>query len=113
MPASFKSLSELLEKVEATKKRLEITEQVADYLKTLDADELEPAVSLMVARAFPKYSQKTLDVSWSTLSRILKQIANFDQNLFRTAMAETGDIGTATKTVLVQSKTKKQTHLSP
>ncbi len=42
MPALFKSLSELLEKVEATKKRLEIIEQTANYLKTLNADEIEP-----------------------------------------------------------------------
>ena len=67
MPALFKSLSELLEKVEATKKRLEIIEQTANYLKTLDDEEIEPAVNMMVGRAFPKYSQKTLDVSWSTL----------------------------------------------
>ncbi len=111
MPTSFKALSELLEKVESTKKRLEITEQVADFLKTLSADELEPAVNLMVARAFPKYSQKTLDVSWSTILRILQRITNFDQSAFQTAMASTGDIGSATKTVLEQSKTKKQTQL--
>jgi DNA ligase 1 len=111
MQTSFKALSELLEKVESTKKRLEITEQVADFLKTLSADELEPAVNLMVARAFPKYSQKTLDVSWSTIVRILQRITNFDQSAFQTAMAATGDIGSATKTVLEQSKTKKQTQL--
>ena len=60
MPALFKSLSELLEKVEATKKRLEIIEDTANYLKTLDDEEIEPAVNMMVGRAFPKYSQKTL-----------------------------------------------------
>ena len=59
--------AELLEKVEATKKRLEIIDQTANYLKTLGADEIEPAINMMVGRAFPKYSQKTLDVSWSTL----------------------------------------------
>jgi hypothetical protein len=43
MPALFKSLAELLEKVEATKKRLEITDLTANYLKTLNPEEIEPA----------------------------------------------------------------------
>ena len=112
MPASFKSLSELLERVEATKKRLEIIEQTANYLKILDAEEIEPAVNMMVGRAFPKYSQKTLDVSWSTLIHIFERISFFDWDLFREAMAKTGDIGSATKTVLEQTKAKKQTQLT-
>ena len=112
MPALFKSLSELLEKVEATKKRLEIIEDTANYLKTLDDKEIEAAVNMLVGRAFPKYSQKTLDVSWSTLTRIFERISTFDWNLFRQAMASTGDIGSATKIILEGSKPKKQTQLT-
>ncbi len=112
MPATFQSLSDLLEKVEATKKRLEIIEQTANYLKTLEPEEIEPAVNMMVGRAFPKYSQKTLDVSWATLQRILEHVSVFDWSLFREAMAKTGDIGSATKAVLEQSKAKKQTQLT-
>jgi len=112
MPATFKSLSELLEKIEATKKRLEIIDLTANYLKTLRAEEIEHAVNMMVGRAFPKYSQKTLDVSWSTLTRIFEAISVFDWYLFRKAMATTGDIGAATKAVLEQTKAKKQTQLT-
>ena len=111
MPALFKSLSELLEKIEATKKRLEIIDLTANYLKTLSAEELEPAISMIVGRAFPKYSQKNLDVSWSTLTRILQRVTSFDWNLFREAMASTGDIGSATKMVLEKTRARKQTQL--
>jgi len=112
MPALFKSLAELLEKVEATKKRLEIIEQTANYLKTLDADEIEPATNMLVGKAFLKYSQKKLDVSWSTLIRIFEGITVFDMGQFRLAMASTGDIGQATKTILENSKPKRQTQLT-
>lgn len=112
MPATFQSLAQLLEKIETTKKRLEIIDSTADYIKTLDAEELEPAVNMMVARAFPKYSQKTLDVSWATLSRILERTCALDWNLFREAIAKTGDIGSATKTVLERCSAKKQTQLT-
>jgi DNA ligase-1 len=112
MPALFKYLSELLEKVEATKKRLEIIDLTANYLKTLGPEEIEPATNMMVGRAFPNYSQKSLDVSWSTLMRVLERISEFDWSLFREAMASTGDIGSATKAVLEHAKAKKQTQLT-
>ncbi|MGD0644509.1 MAG: ATP-dependent DNA ligase [Candidatus Bathyarchaeia archaeon] len=112
MPALFKSLSELLERIEATKKRLEITDLTASYLKILTSEEIQPATNMMVGRAFPKYSQRSLDVNWSTLTRILQQISQFDWNIFREAMTSTGDIGSATKVVLEKSKAKKQTQLT-
>ena len=111
MVVAFKSLSELLEKVEATKKRLEIIDETANFLNILEAEEIEPATNMMVGRAFPTYSQKTLDVNWTTLTHILERISKFDWDLFREAMARTGDIGSATKTVLEQTKAKKQTQL--
>jgi DNA ligase-1 len=112
MPALFKSLVELLEKVESTKKRLEIIEQTANFLKSLEAEEIESATNMMVGRAFPKYNQKTLDVNWSTLSRTFERISAFDWGLFQSAIAGTGDIGSATKAVLEQTTGKKQTQLT-
>ena len=112
MSALFKSLSELLEKVEATTKRLEIIDLTSNYIKTLTLQEIEPAVSMMVGRAFPKYSQKTLDVSWSTVTGVLEQVSQLNWERFREEMATTGDIGSATKAVLEKSKTRKQTQLT-
>jgi DNA ligase-1 len=111
MPTHFKSLAELLEKIEATKKRLEITRLAADYLKTLEPDETEPAVAMILGRAFPKWSPKTLDVSWVALSGILQQITSADWNAFREAFTSTGDIGSATKTLFEKAKLKKQSQL--
>ncbi len=54
MSTLFKSLADLLEKIEATKKRLEIIRQTANFLKSLDPKEIEPAVNMMVGRAFRK-----------------------------------------------------------
>jgi DNA ligase-1 len=108
MSLLFKSLAELLEKVEATKKRLEIIGMTADFLRRLDAEEVEPAVSMILARAFPKLSQNTLDVSWTTLSGILQRITGVDWNVFREAFTSTGDIGAAAKAVFEKTNVKKQ-----
>jgi DNA ligase-1 len=108
MPTLFKSLADLLEKVEATKKRLDIIGMTADFLRRLDAEEVEPAVSMILGRAFPKWSSKTLDVSWATLSGILQRTAGVDWDVFREAFASTGDIGAAAKAVFEKTKVKKQ-----
>ena len=75
MPTPFKALAELCEKLEATNKRLLMISLVADFLRRLDNDEVEPAVSMILGRAFPKWSQRTLDVSWATLSLSLIHIS--------------------------------------
>ena len=108
MPALFKSLAELLEKIESTRKRLQIVGMAAEFLKDLEVEELEPTVSMILGRAFPKWSQKTLDVSWATLSEILRRIAQVDWNIFLEAFSSTGDIGAATKAVFERTKVKRQ-----
>ena len=108
MPTLFKSLAALLEKIEATKKRLQMVSMTADFLRELDAAELEPAVSMILGRPFPKWSQKTLDVSWTTLSDILKRVTQVDWNVFLEAFSSTGDIGSAAKTVFERTTVKRQ-----
>jgi DNA ligase-1 len=108
MATLFRSLAELLERVEATKKRLKIIGMTADFLKRLDAEEVEPAVSMILGRAFPKWSQKTLDVSWATLSGILQRTTEVDWDVFREAFTSTGDIGAAAKAVFEKTNVKKQ-----
>ena len=112
MSSSFQSLSLLLERVEATRKRLEIVDLAANYLKSLSSEEVESAVNMMVGGAFPKYTQKKLNINWETITRVLERTSQFDWNEFRMAMAETGDIGSATKAVLEQAKPKRQTQLT-
>jgi DNA ligase-1 len=99
MPTLFKSLAELLEKVQSTKKRLEITDITANFLKRLDTDEVEPAVSMFLGRALPKWSQKTLEVSWVTLSGVLQRVTGVDWNIFHEAFAGTGVLVEKTLTI--------------
>jgi DNA ligase-1 len=111
METPFKALAELCEKLEATRKRLPKVDLVADFLKSLDAEEVEPAVSMLLGRPFPKWSQQTLDLSWATLSEIIKRITGVEWNIFMEAFSKTGDIGSATKTVFENTKFKRQATL--
>jgi DNA ligase 1 len=108
MPTSFHSLTDLLEKVAATRKRTEIVQLTADFLQSLSAEEVEPAVSMILGRAFPKYNSKTLDVSWATLRDILRRVTEVDWTVFSEAFSRTGDVGAAAMAVFEKSKLKQQ-----
>jgi len=111
MPTPFKALAELCEKLETTNKRLLMISMVADFLKNLEAEEVEPAVSMILGRPFPKWSQQTLDVSWATLSEIIKRITKVDWEVFMEAFGKTGDVGSATKIMFESGKIGKQSTL--
>jgi DNA ligase-1 len=84
---------------------------VAEFLKNLEVQEVEPAVSMILGRAFPKWSQQTLEVSWATLSEIIKRISGVDWKNFSEAFSKTGDVGSATKAVFEESKVRRQATL--
>jgi DNA ligase-1 len=111
MPTSFNALAELCEKLEATNKRLAMIDLVADFLKSLETREVEPAVSMILGRPFPKWSQQTLEVSWATLSETIKRITGVEWNIFIETFSKTGDVGSATKTIFEDSNIKKQATL--
>ena len=112
MPTLFKNLAELLEKVEATKKRTQTVNMVADFLKTLEPSELETAVSMILGRAFPKWNQKPLDVSWTTLNAVFRRLTRVDWSVFTEAFSNTGDIGSAAKALFEKANVRRQTTLT-
>ena len=111
MQTEFRVLAELCEKLEATSKRTIMVNLVASFLKQLNADEVEPTTSMILGRAFPKWDQRTLEVSWATLSGIIKRLTNISWATFSEAFSKTGDVGDATKTVFEATKIRKQATL--
>jgi DNA ligase-1 len=111
MPTTFEALAELCERLEATKKRLVTVGLTADFLKTLYAEEVEPAVSMILGRPFPKWSQVALEVSWATLIDAIRQITSADEAVFEQAFGESVDVGSATKAIFEKSRGRKQMSL--
>ena len=111
MPTSFKALADLCDELEATTKRLRMIDLVSDFLNNLEAEEVEPAVSMILGRPFPKWSQQTLDVSWATLTGIIRRLTKADWKVFTEAFGKTGDVGSATKILFEISKIDKQSTL--
>lgn len=111
METEFRVVAELCERLEATSKRTLMVNLVADFLKHLNADEVEPAVCMLLGRVFPKWDQRTLEVSWRTLSGVIKRITNVEWSDFSEAFGKTGDIGAATRIVFERGKIRKQATL--
>lgn len=104
-------LAELCEKLEATTKRNAMVELASVFLKELNPEEVEPAVSMLMGRAFPKWDQRELEVSWATLSSILNRSTKADWNVFREAFSKTGDVGAAAKALVEHSRVRRQATL--
>ncbi len=111
MPVLFLELCELCDKLQATTKRLVMVELVANFLKNLQPEEVEPAVSMILGRPFPRWDQRILELSWATLSGLIRRVTNADWSRFRKAFSETGDVGSATKAMFEASKVRRQATL--
>jgi len=111
MPTLFQSLAELCEKLESTKKRNEMVRWVAEFVRGLESDEIASATSMLLGRAFPRWDQRVLEVSWATLSKTIRSIANVDRTTYSYAFNKTGDAGDAVKIILEQGKIRKQATL--
>jgi len=111
MQTEFRALAELCEKLETTSKRTLMVSLVAEFLKRLHTDEVEPAASMILGRPFPKWDQRTLEVSWVTLSGLIRRLTKAEWKSFTGAFGKTGDVGAATKIVFEASKIQRQATL--
>jgi len=84
---------------------------VADFLRRLDKEEIEPAISMMLGRPFPKWDPRKLDVSWATLSRVIQRLTGASWSDLSVAFRNTGDLGAAAKIIFENRKMQRQTTL--
>ncbi|MFB0503409.1 MAG: ATP-dependent DNA ligase [Candidatus Bathyarchaeia archaeon] len=107
----FRALAELCERLEATTKRNLMIAMAADFLRQLNQDEVEPAISMILGRSFPKWDQRNLDVSWSTLVTVIRRLTGVDWKSFSSILKDQGDIGSTVEIVFQTNRIRKQTTL--
>ncbi|MEA2675517.1 MAG: ligase 1 [Chloroflexota bacterium] len=92
--------SELAERVAATTRTSEKTSLLADYLRTLDADELPIAVVFLTGRPFPEADQRATGIGWATIANALEKVAGADRAALGAAYDRFSDISAAVGDVL-------------
>jgi len=88
-----------------------MTKWVAAFITQLEASEVKAAILMLLGRVFPKWDQRTLEISWSTLSKTILRIAGKDAQYFTWAFNQTGDVGDAARIVLEAGNIRKQATL--
>lgn len=67
----FKELAALCKSLESTTKRKEKTALISVFLHTLGEHEIKPAILLTIGSVLPEIDNRSLDVGWKTISRIM------------------------------------------
>jgi len=104
----FRELAELCNRLEATTKRGEMVELVAEFLRRLRPEEVEPAILMLLGRPFPRWSPKVLEVSWATLHELILRLTRVRPQEFAAAFDKTGDLGAATAIVFESGRRRRQ-----
>lgn len=74
MPTPFSKVAQLGRALEATRKRRELASLIASYLQRLEPDEIGPGVRLVLGKIFAEWDGRSLNLSWSAVSRILSEL---------------------------------------
>jgi DNA ligase-1 len=93
--------SELAERVAGTTRTSEKTALLAEYLRSLPADQLPHAVVFLTGRPFPEADQRAVGLGWAAISVAVAAVANVDRAELGAAYDRTSDLGRAVEDVLV------------
>jgi DNA ligase-1 len=105
----YATLVDAYEKLEATTKRLEMTDLLVGLFKQVPKDELERVVYLTQGRVFPEYMGIELGVAEKLAIRAIAQATGDHDEDIETAWKASGDLGLVAEERL---RRKKQTYLT-
>ncbi len=92
--------SELAERVASTTRTSEKTTLLADYLRTLDEEQLPIAVVFLTGRPFPEADQRATGIGWATIANAVGQVAGTGRAELAAAYDRYSDISAAVGDVL-------------
>ena len=91
----YQELVDVYSSLEATTKRLEKTEIIADYLKTLDSDTIEKVGLLILGTVFPAWSSEEIGIGGKLVERAVAEAVGTTPATVEDAVRDEGDIGLA------------------
>ena len=91
----YQELVDVYSALEATTKRLEKTEIIAEYLKKLDSETIEQVGLLILGVVFPAWSSEELGSGGKLVVRAVAEAVGTTQSAVEDAVRDEGDIGLA------------------
>ncbi|MHA2397071.1 MAG: ATP-dependent DNA ligase, partial [Candidatus Thorarchaeota archaeon] len=105
----FIKLAEVLDNISSTSKRTEKVAIAAEFVRSVDIDEISRAALFLIGKVFAESDQRTLNISWKGLLTALKKMIDIDDNTL--SEAYDGDIGEAVAKVLESTEESRQSAL--
>ena len=81
---------------------------VAEFLRDLSNEEVEPASLMLLGYSFNVGESKMLDLSWATISDLIKRLVDVDWSIFSEFFAKTGDLGSTVKSLFEKNRFRRQ-----
>ncbi|MEX0568756.1 MAG: ATP-dependent DNA ligase [Candidatus Njordarchaeota archaeon] len=104
----FKDFCELCEQLEKISERNKKISLIANKLREIKINAVPPFIFLITGKIFPDFEQKTLEISWATISHIITNMFKISKKDLVEILKKTGDIGDTIKHLAETKKPKKQ-----
>jgi len=89
----FGHLAECYEKIDSTTKRLEKTNYIAEFLKTVEDSDIDAVILLLQGRIFPSWSQEKIGVASKLIVKAISISTGLSLDEVEQAWKEIGDLG--------------------
>lgn len=106
----YENLVNVYEKLNNTTKRLEKTEILSNFLKTVDTELLPPVTLMCLGKVFPSWSEEEQGIGDKLVMKAVADVAGVSVDEVEDKVRDEGDIGAASE-VLVKNK-KQMTFFS-
>ena len=104
----YSNLVEVYEQLDKTKKRLEKTQIISEFLKDVSIEDMEHVMLLLEGRVFPTFDQREIGVAARLMLKSLAIASGISIDNIENEWKKTGDLGLVAEYLI---KTKKQVTL--
>ncbi|MEM2429866.1 MAG: ATP-dependent DNA ligase [Nitrososphaerales archaeon] len=91
--SSFKSFCEVCEAIKSTGSKLRKVKILAEYLKTLDSQNLPFVCRILSGHIFPPWSEKEVYIGYSSLIKLIMDVSGASNEEFKSSYIKHGDLG--------------------
>jgi DNA ligase-1 len=97
---TFQRFAELGERLEGTRARKGMAEMVAEFLRSLPADEVAPAARMIIGRVFPEREGRPLNLSGAAVVRVVDAVVQSTREQREHIAAEAVDLSQSVQMLL-------------
>jgi DNA ligase-1 len=106
----YAPIAEVLGKLESTSKRLEMIKLLADFIKSIKADDLKQVILLLRGTVFPEYSEEVIGIADKLMLKILARASGTSEESIVNQWKQTGDLGQVAEGLMNKRRQVTLTH---